>query len=110
MLGLLIDPIEPFLHGSRLKYLSPTDPFFITLKLAIIVGLVLASPVVIYQIWAFLSPALLPSEKKAHRPQPLPRAGALRRAGVAMAYYIVLPGHARASRWASRRRAWSSPS
>ncbi|HEY0036587.1 MAG TPA: twin-arginine translocase subunit TatC, partial [Longimicrobium sp.] len=45
---MLIRPIEPFLHGEKLKYLSPTYPFFITLKLAITTGLVLASPVVIY--------------------------------------------------------------
>src|SRR5688500_14722987 len=58
VLGILIRPIEPFLAGSRLKYLSPMEPFFITLRLGILVGLVLASPVVIYQVWAFFSPAL----------------------------------------------------
>src|SRR3712207_4135104 len=64
VLGLLIKPIEPFLGGTKLKYLSPTDPFFITLRLAILVGGLLASPVIIYQIWSFLAPALLPSEKR----------------------------------------------
>jgi sec-independent protein translocase protein TatC len=43
---LLIHPIEPFLHGEKLKYLSPTDPFFVTLKLAITTGLVLAFGIV----------------------------------------------------------------
>ena len=38
VLGILVEPVEPFLQGSKLKYLSPTDPFFITLKLGIIVG------------------------------------------------------------------------
>ncbi|HEX8431272.1 MAG TPA: twin-arginine translocase subunit TatC, partial [Longimicrobium sp.] len=33
VLGLLIEPVEPFLNGGKLKYLSPTDPFFITVKL-----------------------------------------------------------------------------
>lgn len=90
VLGLLIDPIEPFLGGSKLKYLSPTEPFFITLKLALIVGVLLASPVIIYQIWAFLSPALLPSEKKVIVPS-LYLGLVLFGAGVAMAYYLVLP-------------------
>lgn len=90
VLGLLIDPIEPFLGGSKLKYLSPTDPFFVTLKLSILVGLILASPVVIYQIWAFFSPALLPSEKKVIVPS-LYLGLVLFAAGVAMAYYVVLP-------------------
>src|SRR5690606_30558052 len=65
VLGLLVAPITPMLEGTRLQYLSPTTPFFITLKLALLVGLLLASPIVIFQLWAFLSPALLPSEKKA---------------------------------------------
>ena len=90
VLGLLIDPIEPFLGGSKLKYLSPTEPFFITLKLALIVGVLLASPVIIYQIWAFLSPALLPSEKKVIVPS-LYLGLVLFAGGVAMAYYLVLP-------------------
>lgn len=90
VLGLLIEPIQPFLGGSKLKYLSPTDPFFITLQLAILVGLVLASPVVIYQVWAFLSPALLPSEKRVIIPS-LYLGVALFAGGVAMAYFIALP-------------------
>lgn len=87
---LLIDPIEPLLGGGKLKYLSPTDPFFVTLKLAITTGLVLASPIVIYQLWAFLSPALHPSEKKVIIPA-LYMGVVLFMAGVAMAYEVVLP-------------------
>ena len=90
VLGLLVEPIKPFLHGTRLKYLSPTEPFFITLKLAISVGLVLASPIVIYQIWAFLSPALLPSEKRVIVPA-LYMGLVLFALGVTMSYKIVLP-------------------
>ena len=90
VLGLLIEPIKPFLHGTKLKYLSPTEPFFITLKLAISVGMVLASPIVVYQIWAFLAPALLPSEKRVIVPA-LYLGLVLFAAGVAMSYRIVLP-------------------
>ena len=90
VLGLLIAPIKPFLHGSKLKYLSPTEPFFITLKLTISVGLVLASPIVIYQLWAFLSPALLPREKRVIIPA-LYMGLVLFALGVLMSYEIVLP-------------------
>lgn len=90
VLGLLIEPIQPFLNGSKLKYLSPTDPFFVTLKLAITVGFVLASPVVVYQTWAFFSPALLPSERRIIIPS-LYLGVLLFAVGVAMAYWIVLP-------------------
>jgi sec-independent protein translocase protein TatC len=87
---LLIRPIEPFLEGGKLKYLSPTDPFFVTLKLALITGLVLASPIVIYQVWAFLAPALLPSEKRVIVPA-LYMGVVLFVLGVVMSYEIVLP-------------------
>jgi sec-independent protein translocase protein TatC len=87
---LLIRPIEPFLEGGKLKYLSPTDPFFVTLKLSLIAGLVLASPIVIYQIWAFLAPALLPSEKRVIVPA-LYMGVVLFLVGVVMSYKIVLP-------------------
>jgi sec-independent protein translocase protein TatC len=90
VLGILIRPIEPFLNGSKLKYLSPTDPFFITVKLAILVGFLLALPVVAYQVWAFLSPALLPSERRVIIPS-LYLGLVLFAAGVMMAYEIVLP-------------------
>ena len=90
VLGLLIEPIKPFLHGTRLKYLSPTEPFFITLKLAVSVGLILASPIVIYQVWAFLAPALLPSERRIIVPA-LYMGLVLFALGVLMSYEVVLP-------------------
>src|SRR3712207_3127057 len=65
VLEILINPVRPFLNGEKVKYLSPGDPFFTTLKLAITVGLILAFPIVVSQIWAFVSPALLPSERRA---------------------------------------------
>ncbi len=90
VLGILVEPIRPFLGDSKLKYLSPTDPFFITVKLALLLGLILASPVVIYQVWAFFSPALLPSERRAIVPS-LYLGLLLFGAGIAMAYYVVIP-------------------
>ncbi|HEX6068837.1 MAG TPA: twin-arginine translocase subunit TatC [Longimicrobiaceae bacterium] len=90
VLGILVEPIEPFLGGEKLGFLNPTDPFFITLKLAVIVGLILASPIIVYHVWSFLSPALLPSEKRAIVPS-LYMGLLLFAGGVAMAYYLVVP-------------------
>jgi sec-independent protein translocase protein TatC len=90
VLGILIRPVEPFLNGGKLKYLSPTEPFFITVKLAIVVGFLLASPVVIYQVWAFFGPALLPSEKRVIVPA-LYMGLVLFSLGVWAAYTVVLP-------------------
>lgn len=65
IIAILKQPIEPYLPSGKLTVLSPTEPILIVLKLALVVGLVLASPVIIYQVWAFLSPALYAREKRA---------------------------------------------
>ena len=64
LIDLLKRPIAPFLPSGQLTVLSPTEPLMITLKMGFIVGLVLASPVILWQLWAFLSPALYEKEKK----------------------------------------------
>lgn len=50
--------------GEKLVYTNPTDPFNIYLRIALIAGLFLASPVVLYQIWMFVSPGLYRHEKR----------------------------------------------
>src|SRR6266576_1219482 len=87
IIGLLIRPLPP---GGRLKFTSPTEPFFITLKFAFVVGLLLASPVVVYQTWAFLAPALYDRERRVILPA-LSVGVLLFLAGAAAAYFWVLP-------------------
>jgi Tat protein translocase TatC len=58
-------PIAPLIPGGKLSVMSATDPFMIVLKFALLLGLVLASPFVIYQLWLFLAPALTTREKRA---------------------------------------------
>ncbi|MGK7310784.1 MAG: twin-arginine translocase subunit TatC [Candidatus Longimicrobiales bacterium M2_2A_002] len=90
VLGLLIEPMRPLLEDGRLAYLSPADPFIVTLKLTLTTGIILASPVVIYQLWIFLSPALLPEEKRAIVPA-LYFGLLLFIAGMALSYFVALP-------------------
>ncbi|HEX6940335.1 MAG TPA: twin-arginine translocase subunit TatC [Longimicrobiales bacterium] len=90
VLGLLIDPVRPYLPDGKLHVLAPTDAFMITLKLALLVGALLASPVVVQQLWAFVSPALLPHEKRAIVPT-FALGLVLFAGGAAMAYFAALP-------------------
>jgi sec-independent protein translocase protein TatC len=90
VLGLLIEPMRPLLAGGKLAYLSPADPFLVTLKLTLTTGVLLASPVVIYQFWVFLSPALMPEEKRAIIPA-LYFGLVLFLVGMALAYFVALP-------------------
>src|SRR6267142_2511223 len=64
IIEILKRPIAPYLPGGRLVFTSPAEPFMLTLKVAFALGCVVASPVVIYQIWAFLSPALYERERR----------------------------------------------
>ena len=87
---LLKAPIAPYLPDGRLTYLSPTEPVMIVLKLSLLIGLVLASPVLLYQIWGFLSPALYEKERRAFVPALL--VGTLLFiVGAAIGYVFVVP-------------------
>ncbi|HVH69107.1 MAG TPA: twin-arginine translocase subunit TatC [Gemmatimonadales bacterium] len=90
VIGLLMRPIIPLLPDGKLKFTSPTEPFLITLKFAFVLGLVIASPVVIYQIWAFLAPALYEREKRMIVPA-LSVGVVLFLTGAAIAYQWLLP-------------------
>jgi len=43
---------------------GPLDPFYLRVKVAVIVGVILSSPVWLYQIWAFIAPGLYAREKR----------------------------------------------
>jgi len=64
IIEVLKQPIAPYLPGGRLIFTSPAEPFMLTLKVAFALGCLLASPIVIYQVWAFLAPALYEREKR----------------------------------------------
>lgn len=70
------------------QVLAPTDPFFILLKVSLTIGLILASPTIIYQTWAFLAPALEKHEKRAIIPA-LYMGMVLFVAGVVLAYFVL---------------------
>jgi len=90
VLGLLIAPVKPYLPGGKLIYLSPADPFMLTLQLSLVVGLILAFPVIVYQLWAFVAPALTKHEKRSILPA-LYMGAVLFCVGVTGAYVFVLP-------------------
>jgi sec-independent protein translocase protein TatC len=56
------------LNGVALQVLGVGDAFVIQVKIALVVGIILAMPVLLYQVWAFVAPGLTPSERKTIRP------------------------------------------
>jgi len=49
---------------TKLVYLNPTDPFNMYLKIAFLAGVFVASPFVLYQVWAFIAPGLYRHERR----------------------------------------------
>jgi len=90
LVTLLKEPIAPYLTGGKLVVTSPTEPVMIVLKLGLLVGLVLASPVILWQTWAFLAPALYEREKRALVPS-LFIGLILFLTGAGLAYEFVVP-------------------
>jgi sec-independent protein translocase protein TatC len=81
---LMLPPVD------HLAFFSPTEAFFEFCKLACFAGLFFASPVVIYQIWAFISAGLTQKEKRTVL-FALPFSIALFLGGAVFAYFFVLP-------------------
>ncbi|WP_374603441.1 twin-arginine translocase subunit TatC [Arenimonas sp.] len=76
--------------GTALVAIEVASPFFIPIKVAFFVALLLAMPALIYQAWAFVAPGLYQQEKRMARPL-LVAAIVLFYVGCAFAYYLVLP-------------------
>jgi sec-independent protein translocase protein TatC len=68
--GILVRPVRPFLEhqDGRLASFSPLTPFMLELKVAAVVAIGLAFPIILYQIWSHFSPVLMPHEKRVILP------------------------------------------
>lgn len=85
-------PISPYLGktGGGLSYTGPMESFFGYIKVAFLGGLVLSSPLWIYQIWLFIAPALYSKEKR-YALGFIFSGTVLFIFGALFAYYIVFP-------------------
>lgn len=91
VVAFLKRPINPYLPaGQKLLFISPLEPFVIALKLSLAIGAVVALPVILYQAWAFLRPALYHKERRVVLPA-LFASVALFVVGAAIGFFLVLP-------------------
>jgi len=75
---------------AELMALSPSGPFLVYMKIAMLAGLILAMPWVLYQLWRFVSVGLYPKERKFAKSL-MPATLGLFTAGVLFVYFVVLP-------------------
>lgn len=90
VITFLSRPILPYLHGAKLIYTHPSDAFQVVLDAGFALAFVIASPVILYQLWGFISPAMYAHEKKVVLPV-LAGIVALFVAGVALGFLVILP-------------------
>ncbi|MCC6474641.1 MAG: twin-arginine translocase subunit TatC [Burkholderiales bacterium] len=76
--------------GAQMISTDVIGPFLVPLKVTVLVGLVIALPVVLYQAWAFIAPGLYAHEKKLVLPLVM-ASFFLFLVGMAFAYYLVFP-------------------
>ena len=81
---------EPYANATDqpLAFFQPTEPFSLALRVALFAGTILASPVIIYQIWRFIGPALTKRERR----YVYPLSGVMALlfiAGVALGYFTL---------------------
>ncbi len=75
---------------NALIYLHPTEAFLTYLKLAVITGLILSTPWILYQAWKYILPALYENEKRLFRLGFLV-GGLLFYVGIALTIVFALP-------------------
>ncbi len=80
--------IKPLAHAPQV--ISPTEHFFVYFQVALICGVTLAMPVIVYQVVRFMLPGLLPNERK-YLYFLLPGVFVCFASGVAFAGLIMLP-------------------
>src|SRR5439155_10377816 len=80
------DPNGP----HRLLALSPTENFTTYFRVALFAGIAFAMPVILYEIYAYIDPALYPKERRFVRLLGIPVIG-LFALGMAFCYFLLLP-------------------
>jgi sec-independent protein translocase protein TatC len=74
----------------KITTFSPAEPFMTSIKIWAVAGLILASPLLIWELWAFVGPAFTATEKKYFYPVVI-SSTLLFLGGIALAYFLVLP-------------------
>lgn len=88
--GIVAAPMIKQLGGNPMIATNPISVVFTPFKLTFIVALAVAMPIVLYQLWSFVSPGLYRKEKRFAFPL-LASSIALFYAGIAFAYFVLFP-------------------
>jgi len=88
--GFLLGPVRKPLEEQGIITLFQTvvEPLLVRFQVVLAAGIILLSPFIFHQVWAFVYPALYPQERRAVRPL-IPASFVLFWCGVALAYKVI---------------------
>lgn len=78
------------LNNTKLVFLGPAEAFWMNIKISLFAGIIFSLPVIFHQLWKFVSPGLLPNEKRYILPFIFSATG-LFLFGSSFCFFIVLP-------------------
>ncbi|HDQ46112.1 MAG TPA: twin-arginine translocase subunit TatC [bacterium] len=90
LLNLLTRPNDLLSAPAKLIFLKPTGMILVRMELALVVGVLVSLPVIFYQFWQFVSPGLMPNERKYFLPS-LFYTTLCFIAGTFFSYYVMIP-------------------
>lgn len=89
--AFIMNPLTAVLpEGGKLIYTEPTEAFMLQIKMAALAGLMVALPVLLWQIWAFIAPGLYAHEKRFAIPFVM-MSTVFFISGALFSHYIVFP-------------------
>ena len=91
LFGFIVRPMQLMLPaGQTMIFTDPAEAFFLKIKIALMAGLIGASPIVFSQVWLFIAPGLYAHEKKLAIPF-IVMSSVFFAAGAAFSHYVVFP-------------------
>lgn len=82
--------LERLGHRNTLTALSATEAFVVWMMISLVLGLIIASPMILYELWSFVAAGLYPHEKK-YVYYLLPMSIGLFFAGVFLCQFFIMP-------------------
>lgn len=88
--GFVYQRLTTDIPGHRLIYTEPLEAFYLWLKIALVTGLLISSPYIMWQVWLFIAPGLYAREKRFAIPFVL-SSSSLFVLGAAFSHYVLFP-------------------
>ena len=89
-LRILTLPNANLKNPSELIFLKPTGMLMVRMEIALFAGLILAGPIIFYQLWKFIAPGLHENERRFMLPS-LFWSTFCFLSGIAFAYFVIIP-------------------